>query len=148
MNMDQKLIYFAHPINTYKTSLEQKLLNLLAARWKDDIIVNPADRKHEVVVQKLKENNPDANVMGYFVDLVKSCDAVVVLPFGDGKWGAGVYKEAEAVLNLQNGKWVWVIDPITYDIRFVPKLNPKLCLSVEETRSRVRNPDKSIRQYS
>lgn len=146
--MNIRKIYYARPISVYGTALDAKLLALIAQKWKGCKIINPATKKHERIVQRLKKNNPDANVMGYFTKLVKRCDEVVALPFPDGRWGKGVYTEAEAVLDLNAGKYVWVIDPATHDIRFVPVLDPTLCLSVEETRARIRNPDRSIRPYA
>lgn len=141
-------IYFAHPINVYHTELEQTLLALIKQKWRDDDIINPSDEQHESVVRKLKAHDQKANVMGYFTELVRTCDEVVALPFTDGKWGKGVYTEAETVLDVQNGKYVWVIDPQTHDIRFVPMLDPALCLSVEETRARIRHPDGNIKPYA
>lgn len=146
--MQSRRIYFARPINVYGTPLDIALLQILHNKWRGDVIVNPADSEHEEVVKKLKKHDPDANVMGYFSDLVKTCDEVVALPFMDAMWGKGVYTEAEAVLDFKNGKYVWVIDPHTHVIRFVSKLNPALCLSVDETRARIRNPDRSIRPYA
>ncbi len=145
--MKNRTVYFAHPINTYGTPLERTLLELIAQKWRGDTIINPGDAEHEKVCKKIKEHDPNANVMGYFTELVKKCDEVVVLPFPDGKWGKGVYAEAEAVLDLNAGKYVWAIDPVTHVIRFVPELKPALCLSVEETRARIRNPDRTVRPY-
>lgn len=155
--MQKRTIYFAHPINTYAINgspIEEVLLAHIANKWKGDTIINPGDAKHEAVCKKIKEHDPNANVMGYFTELVKTCDEVVVLPFLDGKWGKGVYAEAEAVLDLKKGKYVWVFDHNTLfgkdapTIKFVPKLDPALCLSVEETRARIRNPDRTIRPYA
>lgn len=140
-------VYFAHPVNTYDTPLEQLLLSHIALKWNGDTIVNPSDGIHKVAVARIKATDPNANVMGYFTDLVKSCNEVVVLPFKDGKWGAGVYKEVEAVLDFDVR--IWVIDPHTFVIKGVHVLDPALCLSVEETRARVyQNEKRDIRPYS
>ena len=148
------VLYFAHPINTYHTELERKLLALLAVKWRGDTIVNPSDEVHEREVARLKASDPKANVMPYFLSLARSAKEVVVLPFGDGMWGTGVWDEAEAVLDVMAGRYVWVIDhhevtagSPTPTIRFVPKLKSELRLSVEATRARIRNADGTVRPY-
>lgn len=148
------VLYFAHPINMYYTPLESALLRLLAQKWRGDTIINPSDKVHENEVKRLKASDPKTNVMPYFLALAKTAKNLVVLPFPDGMWGTGVYDEAESVLDLRAGKYVWVIDhnevavgSLTPTIRFVPVLKPELRLSVEETRARVRYPDGSTRPY-
>lgn len=152
--MARDILYFAHPINTYHTALEAALLAHLAVKWKGDVIVNPSERTHTDEVARMRAADPNVNVMPYFLKLAKTAKNLVVLPFGDGKWGTGIWDEAEAVLDLSLGTYVWVIDHrevaegiTTPTIRFVPKLDPKLRLSVEETRARVRFPDGSSRPY-
>jgi len=146
--MNKHRVYFAHPINTYGTPLERTILGILTLKWRGDTIVNPGSDEHRAVVDEMRRIDPSVNVMGYFTELVKACNEVVVLPFIDGMWGAGVYKEAETVLDLTNGRYVWVINPTTHVIRFVPRLKESLRLTVEETRSRIRLPDGSPRPYA
>ena len=148
------ILYFAHPINMYHTPLEETLLRLLTQKWKGDTIINPSDKVHEDEVRKLKAADPKTNVMPYFLKLAKTAKNLVVLPFTDGMWGTGVFDEAESVLDLRAGKYVWVIDhnevaagKLDPTIRFVPVLKPELRLSIEETRARIRNPDGSTRPY-
>ena len=140
----RKKVYFMHPINTYGTPLETKMLALIATKFPGYDIVNPADQMHADKVAELRRADPKANVMPYFTELARSCDTGVVLPFGDGMWGAGICGETDEM--LANGKFVWVINPTT--VTFVPKVPPNRRLSIEETRARIRNPDGSSKPYA
>ncbi len=143
----EKKIYFAHPINTYHTALEDECLEFIRGTFHEHAIVNPSDESHRSIVSEMKRHDPNANVMGYFEKLVISCDIVLVLPFPDGKWGAGVYREAE--IALERHKEVWNIEPRTKFISLVTRLFPGDALSVEETRARVYNlPERTIRPYT
>lgn len=142
-----KRLYFAHPINSYGTPLEQALLAVLAVAFSGYDIVNPAD--HEAVVQTMKAKDPKVNVMPYFLQLALSCDELVVLPFPDGKWGAGVFDEAGVFLDPSHGRLVWKISPHRpHHLDFVHQIDPAWKLSVEETRARVRFPDGTTRPYA
>lgn len=143
----EKKVYFAHPINTYHTTLEEECLEFIRGTFREYAIVNPSDESHRVIVSEMKRHDPNANVMGYFEDLVIACDIILVLPFLDGKWGAGVYREAE--IAIEHNKEVWHIDPRTKFVSLITKLFPSDALSIEETRVRVYNlPDRTIRPYA
>ena len=137
-------LYFAHPINTYGTPFERECLLLIAEKFPDGHfeVVNPSDQIHIDKVAELRKDDPKVNVMPYFIDLVNSCDDAVVLPFLDGMWGAGVWAEADKI--HQKGGVVWVIHPENYYISLVPRVR----LTVEETRARIRNPDGSPKPYA
>lgn len=147
-----KKLYFAHPINTYGTPLERELLARIADRFPGYEIVNPSDQIHKDEVARLKKDDPKANVMPYFITLVGSCQVGVVLPFRDGMWGAGVWAEADQI--YQNGGEVWVIDPGNYEVMNIPPESqgasfvPRVRLTVEETRARIRNPDGTSKAYA
>lgn len=139
-------IYFAHPINTYHTAIEEEFLGLIRQKFMGYSIVNPSDSAHKIVVDTLKKNNPDANVMAYFRGLVSPCYAVAVLPFPDGMWGAGVWSEAE--IALAHKKEVWVFDYHSKTLAFLNRLEHDYALSIEETKARVYNlPERTIRPY-
>jgi hypothetical protein len=138
----KKLLYFAHPINTYGTALEEACLALIRERFPDYEIINPSDQVHKDKVDEMRRENPGVNVMPYFLSLAELCQIAVVLPFGDGMWGAGVCDEAERVRS--KGWFVWVIDPATCKFADIPMKR----LSVDETRARVRNPDGTIKPYA
>ena len=139
------LLYFAHPINTYHTPLEAELLKRISRKFRHATVLNPGDTTHEEAVREMKKSDPMANVMRYFVGLVHSCNALVALPFLDGMWGAGVYKEA--LVAQERGLTVWQIDPTTKKIARLGLLPADRVLSIEETRSRVYLPDRSLRPY-
>lgn len=136
-----KKLYFAHPINTYGTDLERDLLVAITFKFPDHEIVNPSDQIHKDMVAKMRADDPRANVMPYFIELVESCNDAVVLPFGDGRWGAGVWAEADQI--HWKGGSVWVINPTNHFVTYVSKVR----LSVEETRARIRNPDGTTKPY-
>ncbi len=139
-------VYFAHPINTYHTPLEDELIELIHGTFIGYTVVNPSDPSHSVVVSEMKRDDPSANVMGYFEGLVVTCHSVLVLPFPDGRWGAGVYREAEVALACK--REVWVLDYKTKIISPVTRLFSDDALSIEETRMRVYNtPERTIRPY-
>ena len=140
------LVYFAHPINTYGTPLEVELQRKISRKFRHATVINPGDATHEEVVREMKKSDPTTNVMGYFVGLVHSCNALVALPFLDGMWGAGVFKEA--LIAHERGLTVWEIDPITKKISKRSSLPTDKMLSIEETRSRVYFPDRSLRAYA
>jgi hypothetical protein len=139
-------IYVAHPINTYETPIEDRLIAQIRLKWYKHPIVNPGSPQHQEVVARLKAENPTTNVMEYFVQLASQSEILVALPFPDGKWGRGVYKEAEAVFR-QKGHYVWVAHPSTLRISRVNALTAHVALSVEETRNRVYFPDRTLRPY-
>jgi hypothetical protein len=143
-------LYFAHPINTYNTDLEHELIQKIHEHFdRDIIIVNPSDLVHQVMVMDIKSFYDDAElaskkVMQYFLCIVASCQGGIGLPFQDGVFGAGVYKELERI--AQNHHTIW---SITHrgDIEIISNLSALTPLSVDETRARIRNADLSQRSY-
>ena len=121
-------IYFAHPVSDYNTSKEQEDLAVIQAKFPDAEILNPNGADHE---QAYKEQG-----MVYFENLARTCDAIVCVPFKDGEWGMGVWREAEAMAKKQGLTYVLFkgeITPVDFkDIR---------PLSINETRRRIKSPD-------
>lgn len=85
-----KTVYFAHPISDYGTPWEVAAETAIGLALPGFDIVNP--------------NRPDfddsyrAKGMQFFMDRAAECDALVATPFPDGSFGAGVGKEAFAVM--------------------------------------------------
>lgn len=142
-------VYFGHPINTYGTELEKRLLETIGNFFKalspknPDlwIIENPNQRHHQEGCRIWREKT--GNGMNYFFKCVlPECDAGIFLPFRDGKWGAGIFGEAEWL--VKHGCPIWEIThdgkirklECLYDIQVL--CNTQV-LSVEETRKRIRD---------
>lgn len=128
-------IYFAHPINTYGTDLEEALLRRIAERFPGWRIVNPGDREHQAAFEARMAKG--AKEMDYFIDLVNACDLCVVLAFPDGMIGAGAYKEA-AEMHARACP-VWEVLPDGTFLTWAP--NPARFLTIEATKARIRMPD-------
>lgn len=131
--------YFGHPINTYNIELERALITRILEVLKCEV-ENPNHPRHSRGY-KLKG-------MKYFLDdVIPWCDGGgVFLAFPDGYWGAGVYAEAIAVMNLGNP--VYRIYP-DGGMALVPYyyLKRQNVLSVDETRDRVRFSDGRMKPY-
>lgn len=125
-------IYFGHPVNVYNTSKEGELVKVIEGHFPQFEVENPNQPAHSQNYAKWKEEK--GNGMLYFTDVVlPSMEAGVFLPFEDGMFGAGVYKEADFLHQL--GK------PI-YEISFRGVITSMVLdearnLSVSETRERV-----------
>lgn len=121
-------IYFAHPVSDYNTSKEQDDLAIIKTRFPGAEILNPNAIEHEMAY---KEQG-----MIYFENLARTCDVIVCVPFKDGEWGMGVWREAEAMAKKQGLTYVLFnneISPVDFkDIR---------PLSINETRRRIKNPE-------
>ncbi len=134
MSDGQKGLYFAHPINTYNTPLEASLLEAIKQAFPDQVILNPNSPEHQAGFQQYKEAG---NSMLYFSkEVLPSCLGCVALPFPDGKWGAGVYKEMLDIFVM--GFPLWSIDPLT-KISELPEL-PGGVITIAETRRRIKLP--------
>ncbi|MDY6789546.1 MAG: hypothetical protein SVV03_06320 [Candidatus Nanohaloarchaea archaeon] len=95
---------------------------------------NPKKEEHQRGYKKYKEEHGSG--MKYFFDeVLPNIDIGVFLPFKDGKWGAGVFKEARFLYN--NDKPVYRMS-YTGELEEIDieDLEDDV-LSVEETRGRV-----------
>jgi hypothetical protein len=79
-------IYYAHPITTYDSIIEQKDLLLLKALGFE--VVNPNSKESDI--------NYRALGMSYFESVVASCDALAFRALPDGSIPAGIAKEIDA----------------------------------------------------
>jgi hypothetical protein len=131
------MLYFAHPITAYNTELERNLLRELGKTFGGWDIVNPNEPKHEAGYKRRQ--------MAYFLEeVLPSCSGIVVLPFRDGRWGAGIYKEAKFFVDHHYP--VWTISPEGV-LEYVIDFNKIVPLSVEETRALIRTPEGVVLPY-
>jgi hypothetical protein len=140
----EKTLYFGHPINVYGTPLKRMLMDRLriAAIFGGYRVEDPDQQKHNDGYRRYGEKT--GRPMDYYVvEVLPKCDGGVFLAFRDGKFGAGVYKEAETIAAA--GKPIWEILP---DLRILPlELAAARALTVEETRARIRDADKKLLPY-
>ena len=131
-------LYFAHPINSYDTELERILLAQIRERFTGYEILNPNAPEHFAGYR--------AEGMAYFLRRVlPSCEAGALLAFRDRMIGTGVFAEALKLFVSWPRRPVWEINleiPWTF---WIP--DSIRCLTVEETRKRIRNPDGSPKPY-
>jgi hypothetical protein len=78
-------VYYAHPISTYGTPVEQRDLALLKALGLT--VVNPNTPEHDSGYRR--------NGMPYFGILVQECDCLAFRAFTDGSIPAGVAQEIQ-----------------------------------------------------
>ena len=127
-------IYFGHPINTYDTELENHLLQRISEVFPLLFIENPNEEYHQEGYQFWKRLS--GNGMNYYYkEILPTCNAGIFLPFRDGKWGAGVFAEAEFLHN--KGCPIFQID-MKGMVTKIDDLSAVEVLSIEETRKRIR----------
>jgi len=127
-------LYFGHPINTYNTPLEKSLLGTIQDHFGK--VFETFNPNQEKCAKKYAEYSKIPGKRGmdyYFEEVLPNMDAGIFLPYSDGKFGKGVYSEAQTI-NKAN-KRIW---QITHRGIITPlNLTEENCLSVEETRARV-----------
>lgn len=134
-------IYFAHPISMYGTAEEAAIVAALKSGGYE--VENPSDPVHAQAVPKIRAQFSDAAagsaaVMQYFVGICNACEAVAFSPFPDGSIGAGVVKEVQSFLDRGAPAHVVVSENGHVSLRQAESLDEFRCLSVEETRSMLR----------
>src|ERR1035437_1828325 len=118
-------IYFAHPVSDYNTTKEKVDEREIKEKFEGCVILNPNGKVHS---DKYKEEG-----MAYFEKIVKECDAAVCVPFRDGEWGMGVWREAESMAQKQ-GKTYELHKGCIKEVDF-KDIRP---LSINETKKRVK----------
>lgn len=140
--MNSPKLYFGHPINVYNTDLENELLRIIKASFVTWVIENPASHSHEEAFQERKART--GNGMGYFFEeVIPKCAGGIFLPFRDGKFGAGVFEEAELLAHLTRPVYQITPEGIITSLR----LDESLRLTVSETKSRIRTTDGKLAPY-
>lgn len=114
-------IYLAHPVSDYGSPQQAKMLALLAGAG--HTVENPDAAWHQ--------NGYRQHGMGYFTDLVETCDGLAFARFPDGTIGAGVAKEIERALTRRMPIW-----DVTGGVTMFStgEWMPAPVLSVEDTR--------------
>lgn len=129
---DQEKIYFGHPITIYNTVLEQRLIACIALAFPEHSLENPNQAHHQEGYRRWKEKTGKS--MDYFFnEVLPRMSAGVFLPFEDGKWGTGVFREATFL--KEQGKSIYEINlegTITQ-----MRLDDTRALSIEETCARI-----------
>ncbi len=129
--------YFAQPITIFGTELKSVLLARIRERFPGDTIEDPDTPEHQAGYARAG--------MGYYLEeVIPGCKRVVFLAFRDGMIGAGVYAEVQMV--LAGGGTAFEIFPNGV-ITERAVLDPARKLTVEETRTRLRNEDATLKPY-
>lgn len=136
-------IYFAHPITTYGTQVEQDVLDAIK-RWvgADTEVVNPNQLVHQENYRSLfVDVDTRARAFEYFLYLARQCNFCVFLPFEDRLIGSGVAAEIQTFFD-RFGTEARVYEWIPVDNHFRMRhqdyfATPGRVLTVEETRKRI-----------
>ncbi len=129
-----QIIYFGHPVNFYNTEKESELIQKIQLEFPGAEIENPNQVKHQEGYKRYKGKDGKGNGMDYFFkEVLPPMTKGVFLPFEDGKFGAGVFKEANFM--DESGKLIYEIS--LEGIIKVMEIDLSRALSVEETRERV-----------
>lgn len=133
-----KKLYFGHPTNTYNTTLETQIEEVLQTTFPKHQIINPNQKVHELGYQSHKKEL--GNGMTYFFERVlPEADKGIFLPFRDRKFSAGQFKEAEYL--FQQNKPIYEIFLVGNLYGTMPlTIDKSRQLSVDETRKRVKQP--------
>ena len=125
-------IYFGHPINFYNTAKECELISIIQREFPHFVVENPNNPIHDEAYHQWKKET--GNGMTYFYGVVlPRMYGGVFQSFKDGKFGSGVFGEAQILENLKK--------PI-YEITTKGRISPMSidfarALSIEETKERV-----------
>jgi hypothetical protein len=131
--MTKLKVYFGHPMNTYGTEIENKLIGIIEKHFSEYELDNCNQPHHQEAAKKSREET--GNSMEYFFkEFIPKMSLGGFLSYRDGMFGAGVY--AEAVQMYQERKPIYQID---YEgIIFEMNLDDSKRLSISETRARNR----------
>jgi hypothetical protein len=140
---DPNCIYFAHPLNTYDTDLEKRLLARIVEEFPGKWVLNPNRPDFDAGVQRYiaSHGNP---MLFYVIEVLPYCTGGTVgLPMRDGMWTTGAYLEL-----FEAFKFEYPIYSINADgaIKQLERM-PSGALTIKESRERMRNPDKSFKPY-
>lgn len=127
-------IYFGHPVNFYNTDKEKELIQRIQREFPGTEVENPSEQRHQDGYKRYKEKT--GNGMNYFFqEVLPLMVKGVFLPFEDGKFGAGVFKEAEFM--EKSGKLIYEINLEGIITGKRMAIDYSRALSVDETRLRV-----------
>ena len=120
-------LYFAHPVSDYNRPREQKALEAIRMAFPECEIVNPNSDHHSMEYKRVG--------FRYFEDLAKSCQIVAAMPFPNGEWGMGVWKEAMTMAEVPEGVVLSLDSNGNFTALRPQSIRP---LSIDETRRHVR----------
>jgi hypothetical protein len=127
-------IYFAHPVNTYNTLLEEYLISNIEKRFPHLNVYNPNLPENQENYSFWKKET--GNGMKYFFDVIlPKMEKGIFLPFQDGMWGKGVAREYQWL--KENHKQNFIIYSNGW-IEQLFQIKEGKILSVEETRERIK----------
>lgn len=130
----RKRLYFGHPVNVYNTDLENQLLRQISEHFPDCDVENPNRKCHREGYARWQETT--GNGMDYFIkQILPSCQGGIFLPFRDGAWGAGVYKEAKFYADHGDPTYMITTDGIITLLVDLSTIQP---LTIKETIFRIR----------
>lgn len=89
--------YYAHPMYTYGSTLEQRDLELLDALNFE--VVNPNCPEVQIGLKDYIELHGISKTMEYFTDIVASCDVIAFRALPDGRLLSGVAAEVQYAIN-------------------------------------------------
>jgi len=127
-------IYFGRPVNLYDTPLEKKIIRKIQAVFSQYTLEDPHQQVHQEGYARCKAEREDKDGMFYFLfEVIPKMSAGIFVPFEDGNFGSGVYREAEQLRKYTNQVFEINLEGIISALI----LDPERKLSVEATRERV-----------
>lgn len=127
-----KRIYFGHPVASFNTKEERHLIRRIREAFPDYDLENPNQPHHRERCEIYRAKT--GKVLDYFfTEVLPHMDAGIFVPFSDGKWGIGVFKEAQFMANA--GKQIYEISLEGIITNMV--LDETKVLSLEETKARL-----------
>lgn len=129
----ERTIYFGHPVNTYNSTLENDLIKVIRQSFPEWKIENPNQPNHQEGYVRWKKSMGNG-MLYFFREVLPKMEGGIFLPFVDGRFGAGVFGEAEFLFNRK--KDIWAINYLQI-IEILKDLKDLDVLSVSETRERV-----------
>lgn len=142
-------MYFGRPVSAYAregSEMDSFLLPIISSAFQEYEILDPGTPDHEDGYRRWKEHT-GSGMDYFFKEVLPQCDGGVFLPFRDGYWSAGAFKEASWF--ERNGLPTWSITCDGEISTVYPERveSSGLVLSVDQTRSRVYTADKKIIVY-
>jgi 3',5'-nucleoside bisphosphate phosphatase len=131
-------IYFGHAVSLYNTPIESSLEEVIATEFSEFVVENPNQKHHDEGYFRCAKSGRGMDY--YFNEVLPNMGAGIFLPFDDGMFGKGVYGEAEFLRDAN--KPIYEIDK---ESKIKPMLlDEKRCLSINDTRKRIRATDMHI----
>jgi len=98
----ERRIYFGHPRLYYNTKWETKAIQMIQKKWPNLIVLNPNQRNRF-------EKNVKKSGFKIFYTLVDRCEIGAFMLMENGKWGAGIFREAQQM--EKSGKKIFEVNP-------------------------------------